>query len=152
MISPERMAASRIPVPVALNQFRPKTAGSLVGLGTTGWTRSTRLCRIVTGNCGLVIWLGLVDQLAVEGKTFSGVFIHILPVCVPHTKTMTLRTTHGIQACVISFRVYVCFDLAAGQFCLLFFLLALELPDLLRLPDQQEADQADHGDHGLPRR
>src|SRR6266702_3912799 len=66
------------------------------------------LCRTATLNCGLVISLGLVAQLAVEVNTFSGVFIHSLPVCVPQTKTITLRMTQGIQAWVISLRVEVC--------------------------------------------
>jgi len=46
---PERIAASKMPVPVALSQFKPKTAASLVGLGTTGGTRRDKLFRFVTG-------------------------------------------------------------------------------------------------------
>ena len=89
-------------MPVALSQFNPKTAPSFVGLGTTGGTRSTRLFRAVTGNCGLVILLGGVFQLAIEAKVFSGAFMKALPVCVPHRKTITLRMTHGTQARVPS--------------------------------------------------
>src|SRR5579863_2071770 len=101
---PEMTAARRMPEPVVVVSFKPKTAGSLVGLGTTGGTRSTRLCSAPTGNCGLVILLGGVDQVAIEVKTFSGVFTMVLKVCVPHKKTMTLRMTHGTQARVTSER------------------------------------------------
>ena len=78
MIKPEMRAASRMPVPVALTQFRPNTAGSLVGLVTTGGTRSTRLLRPATGNCGLVILLGGVCQVAIDLKVFSGAFMKVL--------------------------------------------------------------------------
>src|SRR5579871_4229941 len=105
IIRPERMAAMRMPEPVAVIQFNPKTAGSLVGLGTTGGTRCTRLCSAGTGNCGLVILLGGVDQCAVEVKTFSGVFTMVLKVCVPHRKTTRLRITHGTHARVTSPRL-----------------------------------------------
>ena len=72
---------------MALSQFSPNTAGSLVFLGTTGGVRSTSLFKPCTGNCGLVILLGGVLQLAIEVKTFSGVFMIFLPVCVPQQKT-----------------------------------------------------------------
>ncbi len=98
MIKPEMRAASRIPEPVALTQFSPNTAGSLVGLATTGGTRSARLFRPPTTNCGLVILLGGVCQLAVEVMTFSGVFMNFLPVWEPQTKTMTLRMIQGTHA------------------------------------------------------
>ena len=88
----------RMPVPVALSQFKPKTAASLVGLATTGGTRIDEFVDALTGNCGLVILLGGVLQLAIEVKTFSGVFMILLPVCVPQQKTMTLRMIHGTQA------------------------------------------------------
>ena len=102
---PDRMPASRMLEPVALTQFNPKTAGSLAGLGTTGGTRSTILLSPETGNCGLVILLGGVLQLAIEVNTFSGVFIRFLPVCVPHMKTITLRMIHGNQDRATSERV-----------------------------------------------
>src|SRR5580698_6139063 len=89
MIKPEMRAASKMPEPVALTQLRPNTAGSLVGLATTGGTRSARLFSAPTGNCGLVTLLGGVDQVAIEVNTFSGVFMIFLPVCVPHKKTIT---------------------------------------------------------------
>src|ERR1035438_7510923 len=99
--SPERRPARRMPVPVALNQFNPNTAPSLVGLGTTGGKRGTKLLRLVTGNCGLVILLRGVLQWAIETKVRSGAFIRFLPVCVPHAKTITLKTIHGTQAFAI---------------------------------------------------
>src|SRR5579862_2957357 len=102
---PEIIAASRIPEPVALIQFSPKMAGSFDGLATTGGTRSVRLCRPVTVNCGLVILLGGVCQVAIEVKTFSGEFITFLPVCVPQMNTITLRMTQGTQARVTSARL-----------------------------------------------
>src|SRR5208283_785087 len=97
---PDKMPANRMPVPVALNQFNPKTAPSLVGFGTTGGTRSTRLLSGATINCGFVILLGGVLQLAMELKVFSGAFMKVLPVCVPHANTITLRMIHGTQALV----------------------------------------------------
>ena len=54
--------------------------------------------RPVTGNCGLVILLGGVDQVLVDVNTFSGVFMIFLPVNVPQQKTNTLSTSQGIQA------------------------------------------------------
>src|SRR5271167_527342 len=92
------IAEMRMPVPVAASQPKPKTAGSLVGLATTGGTRIDSLSMPFTGNCGLVILLGGVFQLAIEVNTFSGVFIMRLPVGVPQQKTMTLRMIHGTQA------------------------------------------------------
>src|ERR1019366_391606 len=99
MMKPEMIADRKIPVPVALSQFSPKTAGSLTGLGkTTGGTRSTILFSGVIGNCGLVILLGGVLQLAIEVNVFSGAFMKVLPVFVPQVKTITLRMSHGSQA------------------------------------------------------
>src|ERR1022692_1375610 len=98
MMKPEMIADRKMPVPVALSQLNPKTAGSFVGLTTTGGTRSTSLFRAVTGNCGLVILLGGVGQLAIDVNVFSGEFINVLPVLVPQVKTITLRMSHGSQA------------------------------------------------------
>src|SRR5208283_2243474 len=95
---PEMSPEMRMPLPVALSQFKPKTAPSLVGLVTTGGMRIESLSIPLTGNCGLVILLGGVLQLAIEVNTFSGVFIMRLPVGVPQQKTMTLRMIHGTQA------------------------------------------------------
>src|SRR5208283_4021764 len=95
---PEISPEMRMPVPVALSQFRPKTAPSFVGLATTGGTRIDSLSMPVTGNCGFVILLGGALQLAIEVNTFSGVFMIFLPVGVPQQKTITLRMIHGTQA------------------------------------------------------
>src|ERR1019366_10367340 len=80
MMKPEIIAANRIPDPVAETQLRPNTAASGVGFTTTGGMRCDSLLRPVTGNCGLVILLGGVDQVLVEVNTFSGVFMIFLPV------------------------------------------------------------------------
>ena len=88
----------KMPVPVALSQLKLKTAASFVFLATTGGVRSTSLFKPCTGNCGAVILLGGVLQLAIEVKTFSGVFMIFLPVTVPQQKTMTLRTSQGSHA------------------------------------------------------
>ena len=98
MTRPEMIPEMRMPVPVALSQFKPKTAASLVGFATTGGTRIDSLLMPATGNCGLVILLGGVLQLAIEVNTFSGVFMMRLPVMVPQQKTMTLRMIQGTQA------------------------------------------------------
>src|SRR5271165_1917523 len=95
---PEIRPEIRMLVPVALSQFKRKTAASLVGLATTGGTRIDSLSIPVTGNCGAVILLGGVLQLAIEVKTFSGVSMMRLPVGVPQQKTTTLRMIHGTQA------------------------------------------------------
>src|SRR2546423_7252593 len=58
MNHPGRMAATRIPVPVAVSQFSVKTASSglvgfsAVGAVTTGGVRTTTLCRPATWNFG----------------------------------------------------------------------------------------------------
>src|ERR1035438_5186892 len=88
---PEMSPEIKMPVPVAASQPKPKTAPSLVGLATTGGTRIDSLSKPLTGNCGLVILLGGVLQLAIEVKTFSGVFMIRLPVGVPQQKTTMLR-------------------------------------------------------------
>src|SRR5664279_775321 len=98
MIRPEMIADRKMPVPVALSQLSPKTAGSFVGLTTTGGIRSTILFRPLIGNCGLVILLGGVLQLAIEVNVFSGEFMKVLPVFVPQVKTITLRMSQGSQA------------------------------------------------------
>src|ERR1035438_642667 len=95
---PEMIAAIRIPEPVAESQFKPNTAPSAVGFGTTGGTRCTILLRPFTGNCGLVILLGGVCQVLVEVNTFSGVFMIFFPVNVPQQKTRTLRISQGSHA------------------------------------------------------
>src|SRR5271166_3970144 len=95
---PEIRPEIRMPEPVALSQFKRKTAASLVGLATTGGMRIESLSIPVTGNCGAVILLGGVVQLAIEVKTFSGVSMMRLPVGVPQQNTMTLRMIHGTQA------------------------------------------------------
>src|SRR5208282_3059543 len=95
---PEMSPEMRMLVPVALSQFKPKTAPSFVGLATTGGMRIDSLSNAFTGNCGLVILLGGVLQLAIEVNTFSGEFMIFLPVGVPQQKTTTLRMIHGTQA------------------------------------------------------
>ena len=70
--NPERIAASKIPDPVALSQFSANTAGSFVGFGTTGGTRCTRLFNPVTGNVGFVIALGSVCHVAMRRENFLG--------------------------------------------------------------------------------
>src|SRR5215469_3682881 len=104
MIKPEMTAAIRIPEPVAEIQFKPNTAASDVGFGTTGGTRCTILLRPATGICGLVIVLGGICQVLINGSTFSGVFMIFFPVFVPQQKTKTLRTTHGNHARTTSLR------------------------------------------------
>src|SRR5271157_37666 len=98
MMKPEMVAANRIPEPVAESQLRPNTAASGVGFTTTGGMRWDSLLRPFTGICGLVILLGSVLQVLVEGNTFSGVFMIFLPVYVPQQKTNTLRTSQGSHA------------------------------------------------------
>src|SRR5271165_3108030 len=95
---PEISPEMRMPEPVVLSQFRRKTAASLVGLATTGGMRRDSLSIPVTGNCGAVILLGGVLQLAIEVNTFSGVSMMRLPVGVPQQKTMALRMIQGTQA------------------------------------------------------
>src|SRR6516162_4373473 len=98
MMKPAMIPAMQMPLPVALNQLRAKTAGSLVFLVTTGGVRSTSLFSPWIGNCGLVILLGGVLQLAIEVNTFSGEFMIFLPVTVPQQKTITLRMSQGNHA------------------------------------------------------
>src|SRR6516225_2846447 len=88
MMKPEITAAIRIPEPVAEIQFKPKTAASVVGFGTTGGTRCTILLRPATGICGLVIVLGRTRHALMNGNTFSGVFMIFFPVFVPQQKTI----------------------------------------------------------------
>src|SRR5436309_13465567 len=75
MMKADMIAAIRIAEPVAESQFKPKTAASVEGFVTTGGTRCTIWLRPGTGICGLVIALGGVCQLPMEGKTLSGVFM-----------------------------------------------------------------------------
>src|SRR5581483_11392935 len=95
---PEMIAAIRIPVPVADTQLNANTAPSLVGLGTTGGTRCTRLLTPAMGIFGDVIALAGVFHVARDVNTFSGVSKMRLPVWVPHRKTMQLRTSQGTHA------------------------------------------------------
>ena len=75
------IAATKMPLPVADNQFSTKTAGSARGDGTTGGTRLIRLWRPGTG-------MRTTEMLS------SAAFI-----CgSPQTNTRTLRMIHGIQA------------------------------------------------------
>src|ERR1039458_7768929 len=105
MMKPEMMAANRIPEPVAETQLKPNTAASGVGFTTTGGMRCDSLLRPVTGNCGLVILLGGVDQVFMDSKVFSGVFMSALPVGVPQQKTQMLSTNQGSQARATSARL-----------------------------------------------
>src|SRR5271169_4324594 len=98
MMNPEMTAANRIPDPVAESQLKPNTAASGVGFATTGGMRWDNLLRPVTGNCGLVILLGGVDQVLMDVNTFSGVFMIFLPVIEPQQKTQTLSTNQGSHA------------------------------------------------------
>src|ERR671913_1999106 len=77
--SPARMAATRMPVPVADAHDSAKTALSVTGADTTGGTRSTRLCSPGTGSRTVV--------------HASSVF---LMYGSPHANTRTLRMIHGI--------------------------------------------------------
>src|SRR5271165_5437660 len=95
---PEISPEMRMPEPVALSQFRRKTAASLVGLATTGGMRRDSLSIPVTGNCGAVILLGGVLQLAIEVNPFSGGSKMGLPGRVPPQKAKALRMIHGTQA------------------------------------------------------
>src|SRR5215475_1083803 len=54
---PERTPARSSPVPVKESQLKVKTAGSAVGLATTGGARSTILSRKGTDRIGLLIRL-----------------------------------------------------------------------------------------------
>src|SRR5208282_2810684 len=105
MMKPEMVAANRIPDPVADSQLKPNTAASGVGFTTTGGIRWDNRLRPVTGNCGLVILLGGVDQVLMEVNTFSGVFMIFLPVYVPQQKTNTLSTSQGSHARATSARL-----------------------------------------------
>src|ERR1700682_1424563 len=75
MIRPEITAATRMPDPVAVNQFSEYTAASAVGLRTTGGTRCTIWCRPTTGNFG-------DDNLSSLGLMLGN----------PHTKTTNIKT------------------------------------------------------------
>src|ERR1051325_1290836 len=87
MKSPARMAAARIPVPVAESQLSLKTASSgLVGLsevgeGTTGGARTTRLCNPAIWNLG--------SETSLRNFFIFG---------APQTNTSTLNNSHGTQA------------------------------------------------------
>src|SRR5450755_1713671 len=113
MMKPEMTAANRIPDPVAESQLKPNTAASGVGFATTGGIRWDNLFRPLTGNCGLVILLGGVDQVLIEVNTFSGVFMTFLPVNVPQQKTHTMSISQGSHARATSPRLYPCCPRAA---------------------------------------
>src|SRR5579864_8756899 len=70
MMKPEIIAATRIPDPVAEIQFRPNTAASAVGFGTTGGTRCTILLSPLTGIWGFVIALARIGQSLMNENTF----------------------------------------------------------------------------------
>src|ERR1700680_2033785 len=91
MTSPEIIAATRIPEPVAVSQFKAYTAPSAVGLRTTGGTRCTIWCKPATGNFG-------ADSLSSLALTLGN----------PHTKTTMLKTSHGTHALVTSDRLWPC--------------------------------------------
>src|ERR1700722_8079810 len=87
MPSPAQIAAAKIPVPVADNQFKANFASSglvgfsAVGGGTIGGVRTTALCSAGTANSGADI---LFNVALVHGK--------------PQTKTNNVSKIHGIQA------------------------------------------------------
>src|ERR1041385_4126061 len=107
MNTPARMAAVRMPVPVAESQLKRKIASSglvdlpAVGAGTTGGGRTTTLCRLTTGVFGEVTPAqarGCVSALPAGGLPLRTSF-----TCgTPQRKTRTLNNTHGTQARVIS--------------------------------------------------
>src|ERR1700682_3331555 len=88
---PAMIAAIRIPDPVADIQFSTYTAASGVGFGTTGGTRTTRLCKPSIGNLGAE---SALSRFFICGR--------------PHTKTSTLRMAHGVQAFMTCARVKPC--------------------------------------------
>src|ERR1700758_779348 len=75
MIRPEIVAATTMPDPLAVSQFSEYTAGSAVGLRTTGGMRCIIRCNPATGNLG-------ADSLS------SAIFT----VGNPQAKTRTLKT------------------------------------------------------------
>src|ERR1051325_3059608 len=87
MMKPARMAAARMPVPVAERMLKSKTAFSAgvglsgVGAGTTGAVRTTALCRCGTSNLGANALLSCDFTAG-----------------IPHTKTSTLKRIHGAHA------------------------------------------------------
>src|SRR5207244_9697276 len=83
--SPAMIDAKKIPLPVADNQLRVKTAPSVAGLATTGGTRITSLSSPGT------------EILGAEIPSRKDV------VCGnPQTNTTTLRIIHGSQARSVS--------------------------------------------------
>src|SRR2546425_6777729 len=83
--NPAIIEAKKIPLPVADNQLKLKTAASAVGLLTTGGIRMTSLSRFGTAIFGAE---------SPSRKPF---------VCGnPQTKTTTLRIIHGNQARSVS--------------------------------------------------
>src|SRR5579872_653817 len=91
MTKPEMIAATKIPEPVAVNQFSEYTAASAVGLRTTGGTRCTIWWRPTTGNFG-------DDNLSSLVLTLGN----------PQANTTTLKTSHGTHALVTSARSCPC--------------------------------------------
>src|SRR2546425_457295 len=80
--SADRIAATRMPVPVADSQLNLNTAGSALPVfSTTGTSRNTLLCRCGTSTASNVL---LSRDFLTCGK--------------PHTNTHTLNNTHGTQA------------------------------------------------------
>src|SRR5437773_9687759 len=80
--SADRIAATRIPVPVADSQLNLNTAGSALPVfSTTGTSRNTLLWRCGTSTATNVL---LSRDFLTCGK--------------PHTNTQTLSSTHGTQA------------------------------------------------------
>src|SRR5258707_15347623 len=86
---PEKIAARKQPVPVAVSQLKSNLAFSAVGLVTTGCARNTALWRYGTSQPP-VLKLGVV-----------ALPIAFLMVGSPHTSTKTERMAKGSQALAI---------------------------------------------------
>src|ERR1035438_5077248 len=78
---PEIMAANRMLVPDADNQFNWKTAASGVGFATTGGIRKIKLCNPLTG----ILKMEILSRKAFADGS-------------PQTKTSTLRMAQGVHA------------------------------------------------------
>src|SRR5216683_5074045 len=98
--TPDRRAAKKQPVPVAVNQLKSKRAASAAGFSTTGVVRDTLACRYGQshpGGPGRTLPSGITTLK--EGVV--DLFIASFTEGNPHTSTNTERMANGIQALAI---------------------------------------------------
>src|SRR5216683_2254278 len=98
--TPDRRAAKKQPVPVAVNQLKSKRAASAAGFSTTGVVRNTLACRYGQSHPGGP-GRTLPSAITTLKEGVVALFITSFTAGKPHTRTNRERIAKGIQALAI---------------------------------------------------